>query len=185
MQRFGNPVTSPWRAGSVDASLIAAPRQRNTEDEKEAIKDGRIPDNWKDKPAKLRQKDRDARWTVKYTKAKPREDGSTPPVGSWRFRSSAIETTSRSIAVSASFANGARRTPPPMRAAVCAMDFSTRPTRRAASWADTAYRSAVNEEFMERNGFVGHVHRKRPKGRPMPEAIRRANNAKSKIRSRA
>src|SRR6202023_2792703 len=28
----------------------------------------------------LRQKDRDARWTVKYTKAKPREDGSTPPV---------------------------------------------------------------------------------------------------------
>jgi transposase, IS5 family len=37
-------------------------------------------EGWKDKPAKLRQKDRDARWTVKYTKAKPREDGSTPPV---------------------------------------------------------------------------------------------------------
>src|SRR5947209_6086282 len=51
----------------VDASLIAAPRQRNTQDEKKAIKDGRIPDAWKDKPAKLRQKDRDARWTVKYT----------------------------------------------------------------------------------------------------------------------
>jgi IS5 family transposase len=51
-------------------------------------------------------------------------------------------------------------------------------------WADTAYRSAANEEFMERNGFVSHVHRKKPKGRPMPEAIRRANNAKSKIRSR-
>src|SRR5438105_6925281 len=64
----------------VDASLIAAPRQRNTQDEKKAIKDGRIPDDWKDQPAKLRQKDRDARWTVKYTKAKPREDGSTPPV---------------------------------------------------------------------------------------------------------
>jgi transposase, IS5 family len=42
----------------VDASLIAAPRQRNTQDEKKAIKDGRIPDDWKDKPAKLRQKDR-------------------------------------------------------------------------------------------------------------------------------
>jgi IS5 family transposase len=34
----------------VDASLIAAPRQRNTQDEKKAIKDGRIPDDWKDKP---------------------------------------------------------------------------------------------------------------------------------------
>src|ERR1035437_3665033 len=64
----------------VDASLIAAPRQRNSEDEKKAIKQGHIPEDWKDKPAKLRQKDRDARWTVKFTKAKSREDGSTPPV---------------------------------------------------------------------------------------------------------
>jgi hypothetical protein len=38
---------------------------------------------------------------------------------------------------------------------------------------------------MERNGFVSHVHRKRPKGRPIPEAIGRANNAKSKIRFEA
>lgn len=39
----------------VDASLIAAPRQRNTDGEKKAIKEGRIPDDWKDKPAKLRE----------------------------------------------------------------------------------------------------------------------------------
>ena len=37
---------------------------------------------------------------------------------------------------------------------------------------------------MEKNGFVSHVHRKKPKGRIMPAAIRRANNAKSKIRSK-
>src|SRR3974390_378605 len=64
----------------VDASLVAAPRQRNTDDEKKALKEGRIPADCKAKPAKLRQKDRDARWTVKFTKAKPREDGSMPPV---------------------------------------------------------------------------------------------------------
>ncbi len=58
----------------------AAPRQRNTNEETAAIKAGRLPDNWKDKPAKLRRKEQDARWTVKFTKAKPREDGSTPPV---------------------------------------------------------------------------------------------------------
>ena len=45
----------------VDASLIAAPRQRNNEDEKKAIKQGLIREDWKDKPAKLRQKDFDAR----------------------------------------------------------------------------------------------------------------------------
>jgi transposase len=44
----------------VDASLVAAPKQRNTEDEKADIKAGRIPEAWKKKPAKLRQKDRDA-----------------------------------------------------------------------------------------------------------------------------
>jgi hypothetical protein len=64
----------------VDASLVAAPRLRNTDDEKKAIKQGRIPANWKAKPAKLRHKDRDARWTVKFSKAKPRADGSMPPV---------------------------------------------------------------------------------------------------------
>ena len=52
----------------VDASLVAAPRQHNTDDEKKAIKEGRIPLNWKAKPAKMRHKDRDARWTVKFTK---------------------------------------------------------------------------------------------------------------------
>jgi transposase, IS5 family len=54
----------------------------------------------------------------------------------------------------------------------------------AKVFADTAYRSAANETFMEKSGFVSHVHRKKPKGRPMPDATRRANAAKSKIRSR-
>jgi transposase, IS5 family len=40
----------------VDASLISAPKQRNTEDEKRAIKEGRIPEDWKAKPAKLAHK---------------------------------------------------------------------------------------------------------------------------------
>jgi hypothetical protein len=55
----------------IDASIVAAPKQRNTEDEKRDIKQGRIPPQWAAKPAKLRQKDCEARWTVKYTKAKP------------------------------------------------------------------------------------------------------------------
>ena len=71
----------------VDASIVAAPKQRNTEAEKAAIKAGRIPEGWAERPAKLRQKDRDARWTVKFSKAKPREDGSAAdrPRGT-RFR---------------------------------------------------------------------------------------------------
>src|SRR6478735_8119888 len=59
----------------VDATIVSAPKQRNTRAEKQDLKAGRIPEAWQAKPAKLRQKDRDARWTVKYTKAKPLEDG--------------------------------------------------------------------------------------------------------------
>jgi transposase, IS5 family len=74
----------------VDASIVAAPKQRNTRAEKQAIRDGRVPETWQDKPARLRQKDRDARWTVKTTKARPRE-GETPLV--------ATRTTSAPIVV--------------------------------------------------------------------------------------
>ena len=59
----------------VDATIVSAPKQRTTHAEKQAIREGRIPAGWQEKPAKLRQKDRDARWTVKYTKAKPHADG--------------------------------------------------------------------------------------------------------------
>ena len=61
----------------VDATIVAAPKQRNSDAEKADIKAGKVPDDWKDKPAKLRQKDRDARWTVKFSKAKVAEDGKT------------------------------------------------------------------------------------------------------------
>src|ERR671916_1242933 len=64
----------------VDATLVAAPRQRNTDEEKAEIKAGRVPAAWQARPAKLRHKDRDARWTVKFTKAKPAQDGTVPAV---------------------------------------------------------------------------------------------------------
>jgi IS5 family transposase len=167
----------------VDASLIAAPRQHNSEDEKQAIKGGRIPKDWKDKPAKLRQKDRDARWTVKFTKAKPRDDGSMPPVD----LAIPLFGYQNHVSIDRGFGFIRRWT------ATDAAAYEGRRLREglldksntaSGVWADTAYRSAANEAFLIRNGFVSHIHRKKPKGRIMPEATRRANNAKSTIRSR-
>ena len=66
----------PMAGQIVDATLVAAPRQRNTDAEKTRIKAGeKAADIWPDKPAKARQKDTDARWTMKYSKAKPAADG--------------------------------------------------------------------------------------------------------------
>jgi len=55
------------RGSIIDASFSDAPKQRNTRDENRRIKDGETPEEWKEpaNKAKLRQKDRDARWTKK------------------------------------------------------------------------------------------------------------------------
>ena len=50
-----------------------ARKQKEWKELQAAIKEGRVPEAWQAKPAKLRQKDRDARWSVKYTKAKVKE----------------------------------------------------------------------------------------------------------------
>lgn len=166
----------------VDASLIAAPKQRNTEDEKNDLKKGRIPEDWKAKPAKLRQKDRDARWTVKFSKAKERSDGSKPPVDI------AIPTFGYQNHISIDRRFGLIRRWQATDAAAyegARLREGLLDTSNTASnvWADTAYRSKANEMFMDENGFVSCVHRKKPKGRPMPRRTAIANGGKSKIRS--
>ncbi|PAL21481.1 IS5 family transposase [Sphingopyxis sp. GW247-27LB] len=167
----------------LDASLVAAPRQRNTSAEKAAIKAGRIPEHWKDKPAKLCHKDRDARWTLKFTKAKPRDDGSMPtmdlaiPAFGYKNHIS-INRRFRLIrcwkATDASAHGGAH-----LREGLL-----DRSNTGSDVWADTAYRPRANERFMERYGFVSRVHHKKPPHRDMPPRTRRSNARKSVIRSR-
>jgi len=164
----------------VDATIIAAPKQRNTEAERAAIKAGQIPQGWKERPAKLRQKDRDARWTVKFSRAKPRQDG-TPQIDiavpAFGYKNHvSIDRRHRLIrrwtATDAAAHDGARL------AAVI-------DTQNTASdvWADTAYRSAKNEAWLAERGLVSRIHRKKPKGRPMAARTRRANARKSAVRS--
>jgi transposase, IS5 family len=52
----------------IDASIVCVPTQHNSRDEKKTIKAGEMPDDWANKPAKIRQKDTDARWTKKHGK---------------------------------------------------------------------------------------------------------------------
>ena len=164
----------------VDASIVAAPKQRNTDGEKTEIRAGRIPEGWKDKPAKLAQKDRDARWTVKFSKAKPSDDGSpridiaVPSFGYKNHvgidrRHGLIRTWT---ATDASRHDGAQL-PALVSKANTASDV----------WADTAYRSKANEKHLADNGLRSKIHRKKPQGRPMPVNISRANGRKSKIRA--
>lgn len=164
----------------MDATIVAAPRQRNSDGEKQAIKEGRVPDDWQAKPAKLRQKDRDARWTVKFSKAKPRDDGSLPrdlaiPAFGYKNHVSTDRRHGliRKWTVTSASAHDGARLP----------DLLDKNNTAGSVWADTAYRSKKNETHMEKNGFVSQVHRKKPKGKPMPERTSKANGRKSKVRA--
>ena len=50
----------------VDATIVPVPKQRNSREENESVKRGETPAEWEQKPAKNRQKDKDARWTKKH-----------------------------------------------------------------------------------------------------------------------
>jgi hypothetical protein len=166
----------------IDATLVAAPKQRNTDGEKAAIKAGEIPEEWQDKPARLRQKDRDARWTVKFAKAKPKEDKDPQidiaiPFYGYKSHVSIDRRHGlirRSLVTDAAAHDGARL-----------REGLIDPANTASEvWADTAYRSAANEAFLARAGKVSRIHHKKPKGRPMPKPLARGNATKSAIRAR-
>ena len=164
----------------IDASIVAAPKQHNSDGEKRDIKEGRIPEAWKNKPAKLAQKDRDARWTVKWSKAKPADDGSrrvdlaVPAFGYKNHigidrRHGLIRTWT---ATDAARHDGAQLP-----------NLISKGNTGGEVWADTAYRSQANEKCLAGNRLVSRIHRKKPKGKPMPANIARANATKSKVRA--
>jgi IS5 family transposase len=164
----------------IDASIVAAPKQRNTDGEKREIKAGRIPEAWQDKPAKLAQKDRDARWTMKWSKAKPADDGSPrvdlaiPAFGYKNHigidrRHGLIRTW---VATDAARHDGAQLP-----------NLISKANTGSEVFADTAYRSKANEKHLVDSRLVSRIHRKKPKGKPMPANIARANGAKSKVRA--
>ena len=72
-ERFGQHLEAKGyiaRGGQmVDATIVPVPKQRNTGEENEAVKAGQTPEDWEQKPAKNRQKDKDARWTKKHGKS--------------------------------------------------------------------------------------------------------------------
>ncbi|MEP2454374.1 transposase [Roseibium sp.] len=71
----------PMSGQIVDATLVPAPKQRNTEDEKEAVKAGKTAKEiWPDEPSKAAQKDTNARRTLKIGgKLRYRQDGTPLP----------------------------------------------------------------------------------------------------------
>jgi IS5 family transposase len=165
----------------VDASIVAAPKQRNSDGEKADIKAGKIPGDWQNKPAKLAQKDRDARWTVKFSKAKDKPDGSK------HVTDIAIPAFGYKDHISIDREHGLIRkwtvTDASRYDGAQLADLMDKANTASGVWADTGYRSAKNEKWLSKNGYVSHIHTKKPKGRAMSDRAAKANTKRSKIRA--
>jgi IS5 family transposase len=173
----------PMSGQIVDASLVAAPRQRNTEEEKAAIKAGKkAAEIWPDKPAKAAQKDTDARWTLKTGKGKVEADGTVKrdlAIPAFGYKSHiGIDRRHgfirRQKITDAAAHDGARLREGLIDLCNTASDV----------WADTAYQSKANEDFLSDRGKRSQIHRRKPAGKPMPQRTARANAKKSMVRAK-
>jgi transposase, IS5 family len=173
----------PMAGQIVDASLVPAPKQRNTDGEKAAIKAGKTArEIWPDAPNKAAQKDTNARWTLKIGgKVRYRPDG-TPlpmiavPVFGYKSHISIDRRFGfiREAAVTSASAADGR-----MLKRLVTTDNTS-----GDVWADSAYRSRSNEKWLAATMLRSQIHRRKPAGKPMPQAMARANGRKSSIRAR-
>ena len=172
----------PMGGQIVDATLVVASKQRNTTAEKAAIKEGKsAAEIWPDQPAKAAQKDIDARWTVKFAKARPLPGGRSGidiAIPSFGYKSSIAICRRYGFIRRGKVTDGARFDGRMLR------DVVTNDNTASDVWVDTAYRSRSNEAWLKSIGRVSRVHRKKPRGKPMSARTARANAAGSTERAR-
>lgn len=140
-----------------------------------------MPNDWKDKPAKLSQKARDARWTKKRGRVRRLEDGGPKgpeimvPAFSYKSHVSIDRRHGliRKWAVTHAAASDGRQLPG-------LVDLDNTPS---PPWADTPYRSRRNEALLERWGLASKIHFRKPPGKTMPELKASANVAPTRVRS--
>ncbi len=164
----------------IDATIIAAPRQKFTLEEKATIRDGDTPENWS--PAKRVQKDRDARWTLKRGRAKPKPEGNqcqaiqiAVPIFGYK---SHIGIDRRHGLIRRSTVTDAAQHD--SRSFAGLLDPENTASR---VWADTAYRTKRNLEVLERRGLSERIQFRRAPRRELSEPQAKANATRARIRS--
>ena len=149
----------------VDATFVEAPRQRNHREENQAIKDGKVPEEWQkqENKHKLSQKDTDARWAKKNNqtffgyKDHVKADAKSKFITNYSVTNAAVNDNQEFVGL--------------LR------------ENDGLVYADSGY---VGKHFAEQfpDGVTSMVHEKAEKNRPLTEEQKESNKKKSKIRCR-
>jgi IS5 family transposase len=168
--RFGHYLEAKGyiaRGGQmVDATIVPVPKNRNTKEENEAVKAGQTPEEWAKKPAKNRQKDKDARWTKKHGKSfygyknHVNADARHKLIRRYGVSDASVHASGKLDAL------------------------LTKANTSVEVYADSAYRSAATEAKLKAHGFKSRIHVRAGRNRPLSQVQEAANRKKSKIRAR-
>jgi IS5 family transposase len=150
----------------IDASFVEVPRQRNSPEENQQIKEGKTPEDWNDKPNKERQKDTDARWTKKNDqtffgyKDHVKVDKKSKLI-------TAYEVTDASVHDSKVLE-----------------DLIDKSDTHHDLYADSAYTGDHIENVLNKKKIRNRVHEKGYRNRPLTKQQKERNRKKSVIRAR-
>ena len=147
----------------VDAGIVPAPRQRNSREENEAIREGNPPAEWSE--AKRRQKDVDARWTKK------------------REQNHFGYKNHIAVDVKHKFIRAWRVTAANVHDSQVFLELLARNTSRDV-YADSAYLSEETQKRLKASGYRPHIQRKGQKNHPLSAWEKQGNRTRSRIRCR-
>jgi len=150
----------------IDASFTVAPRQRNTREENQKIKEGKGGELWNDKPNKKRHKDTDARWTKK--------GGET----FFGYKNHAKVDTKSKFIDKYAVTDASVHDSQPLD------DLLTEDDKDQDLHADSAYTGQDQEKVMSKYEVINKVNEKGYRNKPLTEDQKSRNREKSRTRAR-
>ena len=148
----------------IDASIVAAPKQRNSRKENGQIKDGEITKDWSQK--KRSHKDSDANWVQKNVK-------------NYFGCKNHVE-----VDIKHKFIRKYKVTPSSVHDSNVFEEILDKNNTSKDVFADSAYRSKESLKELETLGFREHLQRKGCKNKKLNNWEKQGNHTRSKIRSR-
>jgi IS5 family transposase len=150
----------------IDASFVEVPIQRNSRKENKQIKEGKTPDDWKEKLNKLAQKDVDARWTKKNNtsyygyKDHVKADEKSKLIDTYTVTDASVHDSQETEPLLTEEDNG------------------------QSLHADSAYSGEPVAEAVEKKEMVDQIHEKGYRNHPLTDQQKESNKVKSKTRAR-
>lgn len=150
----------------VDASFTLAPRQRNTREENQKIKNGEGGELWNDNPHKKRHKDIDARWTKKNNET------------FYGYKNNIKVDTNSKFIDKFTVTDASVHDSQPLD------DLLDEKDEGQDFHADSAYTGEEQEKTISKNKMINKVNEKGYRNKPLTEEQKISNRQKSKTRAR-